>query len=811
MKTNRLAALLIAAAATVATSSMAQLFGTEQRLFPHGVASISNNPNIHATGANVYITWSTFSTGTNCSDIWLKASNNSGTSFGAAAQVSSCTAGQTNINPIVVGDGTNVHVFWTDEDAGENIGAANTGHGVIFYRKFTQAGSTVTPAIATQTIVNQVGYSRPTGALIDAASSARVHLVFYDNRAPSGSSVGKVFHKMSCNTGATWNAEFEVTQFDGGTDNEQPRIAQLSPSNQIVLTWRSSRGVPQGGWPPFQPMLLRMKNNTACPAGQPDWAYPAMRLSKGSDVDLGPKYAPLVVPGSADGLHALWWDDTAGTNLAHRYGKPNGAGFGAQQDLSQFGLNHLQWSEVGERLGYGLGEDATGQVHAIFQQNSSIRSPQGFQTGSVWYRCAPAPVGSAFVGKQLMGGTSLATQPRGVYANGRFHVVWADFRHTAVDQSEVYYNFVNTATACTAPPPGVAPTPSTTTVDFGGNSMQTTSLGTSLTLTNGGGSSLSIGTISATSGFAVSSTNCSTLAAGASCSITVTFTPPTTTHGATINGTLSVVYSGGANGTLNVNLTGIAEKSLVTHYYNSILNRAPDGAGKAFWDGEAARLSSLSVNINETWFVMAGYFFNSAEYLAAGKNDTQFVTDLYNTFFNRAPDGGGLGFWVGQIQGGLPREVVLFSFMFSPEFATFTQGIFGNTASRPEVDVVMDFFRGILNRLPDTSSFQYWLGRMRAAQCAGAGPVYTEVDAISAAFIFNPEYNNRGRNNTQFVTDMYYSFLRRGGDAGGVNFWINQLNTSQMNINTVRTNFLNSGEFGARVQAVINAGCYTGP
>lgn len=39
---------------------------------------------------------------------------------------------------------------------------------------------------------------------------------------------------------------------------------------------------------------------------------------------------------------------------------------------------------------------------------------------------------------------------------------------------------------------------------------------------------------------------------------------------------------------------------------------------------------------------------------------------------------------------------------------------------------------------------------------------------ISAAFMFNPEYNNRQLNNTQFVTDTYYSFLRRGGDIGGV-------------------------------------------
>ena len=145
--------------------------------------------------------------------------------------------------------------------------------------------------------------------------------------------------------------------------------------------------------------------------------------------------------------------------------------------------------------------------------------------------------------------------------------------------------------------------------------------------------------------------------------------------------------------------------------------------------------------------------------------------------------------------------------MFSSEFRTFTQGIFGNTASRPEVDMVVDFFRGLLNRLPDTTSFNFWLGRLRQAQCQGGGPVYNAVGAISAEFMFNPEYAARNRSNTQFVTDMYYSFLRRGGDTTGVGFWINELNAGRKDRNTVRVDFINSPEFGARVQSVINAGC----
>jgi hypothetical protein len=261
---------------------------------------------------------------------------------------------------------------------------------------------------------------------------------------------------------------------------------------------------------------------------------------------------------------------------------------------------------------------------------------------------------------------------------------------------------------------------------------------------------------------------------------------------------------------MTVNMTGTSEVSLVIHYYRSILNRTPDPAGKAFWDGEASRIAGLGGDLREAYFVMANYFFNSPEYQSYGKNDTQFVTDLYNTFFNRPPDAGGLNFWVSQIQGGLPRDVVLFSFMFSPEFGSFTTSIFGNVAARPEINVVMDFFRGTLNRLPDTNAFNFWVGQLKSAQCQGAnapGAVYNAVNGMSFQFIFGAEYTNRARTNVQYVTDLYNAFLRRGGDTAGVNFWVNQLNTGAEDRNSLRADFIASPEFGARVNQVINAGC----
>ncbi len=69
----------------------------------------------------------------------------------------------------------------------------------------------------------------------------------------------------------------------------------------------------------------------------------------------------------------------------------------------------------------------------------------------------------------------------------------------------------------------------------------------------------------------------------------------------------------------------------------------------------------------------------------------------------------------------MPREVVLVSFMFSTEFQSFTQAIFGNVQARKEVDTVVDFYRGLLSRLPDDGGLASWVGQFRSAQCQGAG------------------------------------------------------------------------------------------
>ncbi|MDQ6621407.1 MAG: DUF4214 domain-containing protein, partial [Pseudomonadota bacterium] len=407
--------------------------------------------------------------------------------------------------------------------------------------------------------------------------------------------------------------------------------------------------------------------------------------------------------------------------------------------------------------------------------------------------------GGLSFGPKLQAASSSETMyPSAIYHNARFHMIWSDFRDNN-QGAEIYYRYVTAGSA------GSPLFVSTASVTFPTTSVNSVSAPAQVSLTNVGTSPLTISALGIAGPFA-QSTTCGTLASGASCVVNLTFAP---IAAGSASGTLSISF-GGIGSPASVGLSGFGSYSLVDHYYQAILGRAPDAGGKTFWEGEAVRMQGLGVDIKEAYRVMAGYFFNSPEYIGLATSDTRFVTDLYNTFFNRAPDAGGFSYWMGQLANGLPRNIVMYSFLFSPEFGSFMTGLFGNTTSRAEVDAVVDYYRGILSRLPDTPGFNFWHGQFSAAQCSGsnaAGAVYTAVDSISSQFIWSSEYTSRNRTNTEYVSDLYYAFLRRGGDPSGINFWIDRLNRAVEDREQMRRDFIASPEFTARVNAIIAQGC----
>jgi Domain of unknown function (DUF4214)/Putative Ig domain/Fibronectin type III domain len=250
-------------------------------------------------------------------------------------------------------------------------------------------------------------------------------------------------------------------------------------------------------------------------------------------------------------------------------------------------------------------------------------------------------------------------------------------------------------------------------------------------------------------------------------------------------------------------------QDLIEQDYQALLRRPSDPAGASFWASEAARICALGVDARRTFVVLGNVFLNSPEYASFGRSDADYVTDLYVAFLGRMPDVGGLAYWTGQLGAGLPRNIVLDTFVFSPEFSASMQGLFGNVSSRAEAYAVVDLYGGYFRRLPDDNGFSYWDGRFRTAQCYYQPPVQVLVtmDQVTGQMLRSPEYAGRNRSDSEYVQDLYYAMLQRGGDLAGFNFWVSQLGSNAQTRDQVRVQFLNSPEMQARIAAIAAVGC----
>ena len=218
-------------------------------------------------------------------------------------------------------------------------------------------------------------------------------------------------------------------------------------------------------------------------------------------------------------------------------------------------------------------------------------------------------------------------------------------------------------------------------------------------------------------------------------------------------------------------------------------------------------MQSLGLDVREVFLLMSGYFFDSAEYQFRNRDNTQYVTDLFATFFNRAPDGGSLSFWVQQLDAGAPRDMVRYAFGFSSEYDSYARSLLDSTTSRAGDLIVSDFYRGILNRLGEDGAYSYWRAQFRSAQCAGPTQILAQADAITQQFFNSVEYAYRGRDNVGYMQDLYLAMMRRYATLYELWSWANALNNAQYTRDGVRATFLNSLEFQLRVNRVAQEGC----
>lgn len=126
----------------------------------------------------------------------------------------------------------------------------------------------------------------------------------------------------------------------------------------------------------------------------------------------------------------------------------------------------------------------------------------------------------------------------------------------------------------------------------------------------------------------------------------------------------------------------------VANLYIVILNRQADSGGLQAWtnymndvyaQGQTQFLSAAQTTV-------AG-FFGSQEYINRNRSNSDYVTDLYWAYLNRAPDQSGLNAWTNALNNGATRDSVLQGFAQSTEFANHVAGLYPSVSNYGAIPV----------------------------------------------------------------------------------------------------------------------------
>ena len=212
----------------------------------------------------------------------------------------------------------------------------------------------------------------------------------------------------------------------------------------------------------------------------------------------------------------------------------------------------------------------------------------------------------------------------------------------------------------------------------------------------------------------------------------------------------------------------------VDRLYQAYFDRQPDAGGLAFWVSRLGDDLSL--------LEMAEQFEQSPEFETTyGElSHREFIDLIYTNVLDRAPDGAGFEFWVEQLEGGLrSRSEVMIGFSESEEFVS-SQSV--------NPDQIRRLYRAYFLRDADTGGLNFWLDRHVAGMT---------LAEISALFEQSPEFiSEYGElSDEEFVRRVYANVLSRQPEATGAEFWVQRLQSGGIDRGRLMTEFSESDEF----------------
>jgi hypothetical protein len=206
----------------------------------------------------------------------------------------------------------------------------------------------------------------------------------------------------------------------------------------------------------------------------------------------------------------------------------------------------------------------------------------------------------------------------------------------------------------------------------------------------------------------------------------------------------------------NVTQAASAQQAYVFSLYSSVLDRAPDSQGLAFWTSQLTQGAVRST--------VASAFWESAEHRGME------VTSYFQTFLGRTPDASGLNYWVNQFLSGSSELTVELGIIGSTEF---------QTDHADNTDYIQSLYATLLGRQAANSEVASWLAILQ-------GP--TSRLAVAEAILYSSESSAR------MVDGLYTSLLHRPADSQGKSSWAALLQSGQDNLTDIALAFLGSDE-----------------
>jgi len=231
-------------------------------------------------------------------------------------------------------------------------------------------------------------------------------------------------------------------------------------------------------------------------------------------------------------------------------------------------------------------------------------------------------------------------------------------------------------------------------------------------------------------------------------------------------------------------------RDFVTRFYQLCLDRDPDLAGLDVW------VSDLLDGKLTGSDVAYGFVFSN-EFINKNTTNEEYLTVLYEAFFNRQPDPAGWQGWLEAMKNGTSRQDVLNGFIFAVEFAELCDAYGILAYRRPDStkelvkDFVTRFYQLCLGREPDPAGLNGWVTALLDGSQTGSDVAY--------GFVFSSEFIDRNTTNEEYLTVLYEAFFNRQPDPAGWQGWMDALNSG-----TSREDVLNGFIFAPEFAELCN-------